>query len=339
MNFSINLGSWNSIFAIPSDIVDKHLKLAGAAQLKVLLWVLRHAGSECHSDDIANALSMHPADVKDAMQYWIEHNIISNQDNKSPQTKSTGLLSEPTVISNNKLKLNNNINKNPVEEKTKPRSLSRPHKPDSESVAKRISESDEIGFLMQEAQIILGRPISNNDSAALVMFHDTDGLPVDVIIMLIQYAVSVGKSNMKYIEKVAIDWGNEEIDTLEKAEIKIRKLNNHNKAWKTVQRVCGLESRSPTSKEDELSDKWLNEWKFNEDMIKEAFERCIYAKGKYTPNYMDAIIKRWYMSSIKNLQQAKEEIENRKSQKTKYTNSSPSYDIDEYENFSIFDSN
>ena len=43
MSYSINLGSWQSIFAVPSDVVDKHLKLAGGAQLKVLLWVLRHA--------------------------------------------------------------------------------------------------------------------------------------------------------------------------------------------------------------------------------------------------------------------------------------------------------
>ena len=37
MEYKLNLGSWNSVFAVPSDIVDKHLKLAGAVQLKVLL--------------------------------------------------------------------------------------------------------------------------------------------------------------------------------------------------------------------------------------------------------------------------------------------------------------
>ena len=56
------------------------------------------------------------------------------------------------------------------------------------------------------------------------MLHDTDGLPVGVIIMLMQYAVSVGKGNIKYIEKMAISWANEEIDTVEKAENKIRTL-------------------------------------------------------------------------------------------------------------------
>ena len=77
MSYSINLGSWQSIFAVPSDVVDKHLKLAGGAQLKVLLWVLRHAGSPFEAEAVGEALNMHPADVKDAMQYWVETGLLA----------------------------------------------------------------------------------------------------------------------------------------------------------------------------------------------------------------------------------------------------------------------
>ena len=77
MNLSINCGTWNSIFAIPCDVVDKHIKLAGSAQLKVLLFILRYAGQNISTDKIATALSMDELDVKDSMQYWIETNVIS----------------------------------------------------------------------------------------------------------------------------------------------------------------------------------------------------------------------------------------------------------------------
>ena len=79
MAFSINLGGWNSVFAVPSEVVDKHIKLAGSAQLKVLLWLLRHAGEPVDEGAIAQSLSMHPADVRDAMQYWIACGLISEQ--------------------------------------------------------------------------------------------------------------------------------------------------------------------------------------------------------------------------------------------------------------------
>ena len=42
MEYQLNLGAWNSVFVVPSILVDQHIKLAGAVQLKVILWVLRH---------------------------------------------------------------------------------------------------------------------------------------------------------------------------------------------------------------------------------------------------------------------------------------------------------
>ena len=73
----MNLGAWNSIFAVPCSVVDEHIKLAGAAQLKVLLWFLRHAGENFCDEDMASALSMSPADARDSMQYWIATGIIT----------------------------------------------------------------------------------------------------------------------------------------------------------------------------------------------------------------------------------------------------------------------
>ena len=77
MNYKMNLGAWNSIFAVPCSVVDEHIKLAGAAQLKVLLWFLRHAGENFCDEDMASALSMSPADARDSMQYWIATGIIT----------------------------------------------------------------------------------------------------------------------------------------------------------------------------------------------------------------------------------------------------------------------
>ena len=39
MAYRINLGQWNTIFAVPACVVDSHIKLATEAQLKVLLYL------------------------------------------------------------------------------------------------------------------------------------------------------------------------------------------------------------------------------------------------------------------------------------------------------------
>ena len=78
MKFSINLGAWNSVFAIPTQVVDQHLKLAGGVHLKVLLWLLRHAGNEIDITDISNTLGIGTADIKDAIQYWAAAGLITD---------------------------------------------------------------------------------------------------------------------------------------------------------------------------------------------------------------------------------------------------------------------
>jgi len=306
MSFSINLGKWNQIFAVPCALVDEHIKLAGSAQIKVLLFLLRYAGQDVSIEQIAKSLSMSTVDVKDAMQYWIETNLINDISNAVSLIKNNDSL----------------IKKLDYDKVDNLRSLNKRQRPDPSFVAQRITDSEDIKFLMQEAQIILSRPISNADSAALVMFHDNDGLPVDVILMLLQYAVSIGKAHMSYIDKVARSWGKEEIDTVEKAENKIRLLESKRQAWSIVEKTFGMERRSPTTKESEMADKWINSWKISTDLIKEAYDRCVDNKGKYILNYIDSIIKRWHEEGIKTLQQANEE--------KKKSHFSPSYNINEY---------
>ena len=236
MSYSINLGSWQSIFAVPSDVVDKHLKLAGGAQLKVLLWVLRHAGSPFEAEAVGEALNMHPADVKDAMQYWVEIGLLavsggtfspaqtdpgrSSREEAVPAAQPAAPQGSPVSSIAQGENRPTAVTQRASEPPKASRPLSRPQKPDSLFVAKRAQEDSDIAFLLQEAQVILGKTISNGDSATLLMLHDTDGLPVDVILMLLQYASSIGKGNMRYIEKTGIRWSDEGIDSLELAERK-----------------------------------------------------------------------------------------------------------------------
>lgn len=331
MSYKINLGNWNSVFVVPSAIVDKHIKLVGAVQLKVLMWVLRHAGEDCEVEGIAKDLSMHPADVKDAMQYWIENDIIIFKDQVLRPADSLEKLED---IHNDQVKETVVVNLEKEEVQKRARPPIRHTKPNAEHVSKRMAESEEIKCLMHEAEVILARTLSQGDLSLLVMFHDDDGLPVDVILMLLQYSVSVGKNNMKYIERVAIDWGKNEIDTIEKAEARIRLLEAKQKAWNLVEKIVGLEHRKPTSDEEEITNRWVNEWGYKEELIKEAYERCVKAKGKYIARYMDKIIKSWHIQGIYTLEGAMNERKRQDYKKQKHT---PSYDIDQYEKESLFD--
>ena len=49
----VDLGIWNSIFSVPTCIVDDHIIKSGSAQLKVLLYLLRYPGRDVPIEEIA----------------------------------------------------------------------------------------------------------------------------------------------------------------------------------------------------------------------------------------------------------------------------------------------
>ena len=336
LRYCVKLGEWGSVFAVPSSVVDKHIKLVGSCQLKVLLWILRNSDKEFSEEEMAAALSIHQEEIRDSINYWVESGLLKRENNSLAAQE--GQDSSKGDFLNYKKEIKE-VEEVKEEEKAqtfkgKPRPTSRMLTLDSSYIAERIKSSKEIEILLQEAQLILGRPISTGDSAVLIMLLDNEGLPIDVILMIIQYAVSIGKANMRYIEAVGISWASEDIDTLEKAENKIKSLSETRKAWRNFEQIIGG-NRQPTSREEEAVNRWYNIWNYNTEMIKEAYEICVNSNGKYVLKYMDGIISRWHKEGIINLNQLKDE-KNKHSKKFKNAKEEPSYNIEEYEKYDIF---
>lgn len=300
--FCLNLGNWNAIFAVPCAVVDRHIKMAGSAQLKVLLWVLRHAGEECSVEAIASALGFAAADVCDAMQYWIEAGLVSSREGRlepglaPAEIPPAGApVAEPAVQAAEK----DAPAAKPLRDK--PRQLSQAE------IAARINGADEIKFLADTAELVFGRPLSTPELGRLIDCHDWYGLPVDVLIMAIQYAQSIHKCNMNYIEKMAANWAEQEIVTHERAERRIRELDARRDAWNQVVECLGMERRPPSEAEGAAAERWITQWKFPAEMIQEAYNRCVDSTGKIRISYMNKIMERWHAEGILTLQEAKAE--------------------------------
>ena len=81
MSYQINLGQWKSVFAVPSSVVDQHIKIASEAQLKVLLYLLRRSDDENSAEQIGEALRLSAEEVQNAVDFWIERDLLTKQDN------------------------------------------------------------------------------------------------------------------------------------------------------------------------------------------------------------------------------------------------------------------
>lgn len=314
MEYKLSLGEWSSVFAIPCSVVDKYLCSSNEIQLKVLLWVLRNSKDNINLNNACNNLKITPEEFDNAFLYWNKLGVFgSNSNTLEIAVKSSEMKNYTNDDSRNK------------------KSFSKYQRPESSHIISRIKESKDISYLINEAQLILGRPISSIDSTILIMLHDNEGLPIDVILMLLQYSVSIGKFHIRYIEQIGMNWASCGIDTIEKAEKKIYSMDHFSNLWRRFRKLVGIDARNATSFEEEIILKWYDKWKLSDELIKYAYEICIGRQGKYSFRYMDGILKQWYSQGICSVEQVRQIQTRSKSMNSE--NSSTSYDINEYEDY------
>ena len=341
--YSTGAGAWSNVFAVPADVVDKYIKLAGASQLKVLLWLLRNScrRDKITANDIAVALNMDPIDVKDCMEFWLNVGLFhKNSDNSAtaeiPEIQQEAIHNSTppmqTAVEYNDTTLSPTATatiseiKNNMESYTPPsRTISRVEKPDPVTVAQRISVDDGFAILLQEAETILGRPLTHNDSSTLLMLHDSDGLPYEIVTMILYFAKSEEKLKMKYIEALGRDWGDAGVDTIEKAEEKINDIMLTKEAWYIASSAFGLKNAgNPTKKQTDLADLWVNKWGYGEDMLRVAYETCVNSRGEFNMNYINGIIKKWHADGIITEKDLADSKRNREANKSNnHSNSKP----------------
>ncbi len=330
MEYKINPMAFTGIFPVPNSLVDENIRLASVVQLKVILYMLRHSNDGmAETEVIAQALSLETDDVRDAMIFWSERGVLV-KDGQAPAALHV------TEKKNEKAEVKK---EEPVkrEKKVAEIPISRPS---FEQVAARIKESDEVTVLLQEAQAVLGKTIGYDGQSVLIMLMDSYGLPTEVILMALEYAVSLKKTSYSHIARIGKRWSELEIDTLEAAMQYIEEHNVVDETWNKLREVTEISNHHPTEKQRKYMVAWVKEYGYDVDIIYCAYEECIDNTGKMSMPYMDKIIRSWHDKGVKTLsdiqnERAKWETEKQKrfskdKKKSEKTEGDASYDIDEY---------
>ncbi|MCR4615437.1 MAG: DnaD domain protein [Clostridiales bacterium] len=317
MKYSINPAVWGSAFTVPAQIVDEHIRLAGAAQIKALLWALRHIGEGIDLEKISAGIGLSGADTADALQYWVEHGILT-VDGREPEVRVSA-AAEQTAPKAPEKKILSDL---PV------------IKPTNEQILARCKESAEIKDLFQEAQSKLGRTIGYDTQSILLMLCDQYGLPVDVIMMLLEYCTSVGKTSNSYISSVGKNWAEQEIDTIEKADEHIEKLKSCRRLWSRLAKEAGISAPNPTTSQSAFLYTWSHDFGYDFDMIYLAYEEMADHTGSLSFAYMNKVLSNWHANGFKTVDEAlaakAERAKTKESRKNGEPKKEASYNIDQY---------
>lgn len=180
-----------------------------------------------------------------------------------------------------------------------------PEKPnyDMRTIEKHI-ENSEMKHLPYEAEILLGKPVSAEDLKTLYYLHDKLGLSANLISHLIEYCVMNNKKSMRYIEKTAINWHENNIKTVEDAKTYCARYTKLNTA---IMRAMGLTSATLGEAQLTYIRKWSNEYGMDQTLIVEACNRTVLATGNASFPYADKILTNWHKAGITCLAQVEQE--------------------------------
>lgn len=271
MEYYITPSELKNTFSVPEAVVNKHFKLANENQLRVLLCALCHLEWNFDADMLADALHMPPEAVKEALDFWVDVKLIGC-------TAAAAETAAPKKVAGSVIK------------------------PSRAEVAQRGLESPEIVFLLNEAQQKFGRALRQNEASTLVWLYDENDMPLSLLLMLLEYAVSTGCLNMSFIEKTALRWLSSGIVTVADAEQEIVQMNLRRSAYGVVAAAMNLHLPRPSEELLRWSYTWVKEWGFDKEILQKAYDECINNTSEFNLKYIKKVLENWHKSGIKTIE-------------------------------------
>ena len=180
-------------------------------------------------------------------------------------------------------------------------------------VSNRADSDSDFSALLNEAQLILGRPLSTPDLIKMLGIYDHFGLPAEVMMELMHFVADVyreryGESRRPTVgafEREARIWLQCEIRDFDGAEQYIQRWRERRSLDGALKDALQIRNRDFTETERRFITQWLD-WGFLPDAIALAYDTTVTNTRKFSPRYMDSILQRWHEKGIHTLQEIRE---------------------------------
>ncbi|MBE7034735.1 MAG: DnaD domain protein [Ruminococcaceae bacterium] len=190
----------------------------------------------------------------------------------------------------------------------------------SSEISRHLHENPRMSQMYKMVGRMLGKTLSSADTELLYSFHDYYAMPIEVILVLIEYYVGKGKRSMKYMEKEVGKWTSAGIDTVQKAKAYIEKREAFLSYAGQVRTILGIHERHLSTRELTYINKWQNELSMSLDMVRKAFELTVDQTGRLSFAYMNKIMESWAADNIRKQEDIKRDTKakGKESKKSRY---------------------
>ncbi|MBL4930525.1 MULTISPECIES: DnaD domain protein [Clostridium] len=287
-NSPVSFTPVNNIF------IEKYMPKARGEFVKVYILMLKYILSGelgVSSSIIATKLNLLESDVMNALYYWQEEGLLK----LIPIDKMNNFNLEFTSFAEENEETSNSI-----------------------SLLDALN-TDSTKDMLKDIEKLIARPLSPKEMTSYLSWQKDFGFTSELILLLIEYCVSKGKRDARYIEKVALAWNDNNIKTIEDAQNYIKKSEDKWVKIKNILSYLGIKNSEIMKPQEELLDKWISKYNFSLDIIYKACNICFERLNRADFKYIDGILSKWHADNLKTLDSIAEKEAAYRSKNTKNT--------------------
>lgn len=308
--FTITDASHHGATSVPDVFINEYMPQANGEFVKIYLYLLhitQYRQSMVSLSSIADIFSCTEKDILRGMKYWEKQKLLQLSFNDKKEL--TGLVFLPltshaaadsivaaaasTVPAAASASVPSGANSEPEKTaaaKETPRYLS------PSEIRKLKDGNADIGQLLFLAEQYLKKTLSATDMQRILYFYDELHFPCELIEYLIEYCVSQNHRSLSYIEKVGLSWHEEGIRTIDMAK---NRTSTWNKNYFLILKAFGIRGRDPIPSEVVYMNRWLKEYGFSMELIREACARTIAQTTQPSFKYAEGILSKWHKENVR----------------------------------------
>ncbi|MBP3576492.1 MAG: DnaD domain protein [Lachnospiraceae bacterium] len=305
---SLNTERKFSATVVPNLFIDRYMPSANGSYVKVYLYLLRclsGAAKPFTLSTAADALEETEKDIIRALSYWEKNQVVSLIKENDSLTGITllDLNVEPSLPQTTEITAGTVISIEKYRRENRPETVQEdPYKRPvyTETQLEALRQGSDMSMILDAIEVYLGRLLTPQDLSLVAFLSDKLQFSGDLILHLYEYCVGKNKKKWEYIEKVAISWHQEGIDTVVKAqEYSIM----YDTCFNAVNKVFSL-GRMPIGPERDFIRKWSS-WKLPTELLEEACNRTIMNISKPDFKYTDRILESWHNAGARTMAEVK----------------------------------
>ena len=180
-------------------------------------------------------------------------------------------------------------------------------------VSTRAGVDNAFAAVLNEAKLILGRPLSTPDLTKMLGIYDHFGLPAEVMMELMHFVADNYRERYQEgrrptvgaFEKEARVWAARDIRDFDAAERFIQRYRERKSLEGELKDAMQIVNRDFTETERGLVSQWLD-WGFQPDSIALAYDVTVTNTRKFSSKYMNRVLENWHKAGLHTLQEIRD---------------------------------